>query len=83
MLSLARLRSGQTAQITQLRSDPDLSRRLEALGLKVGQLVRVIRRAPLSGPIQVRVGTTDIILRRRDADAIHLQLPDHLATAIA
>lgn len=73
MESLATLPAGQTAIISDLVSGSELGRRLEALGLKVGQHICVIRRAPLSGPIQIRVGTTDVILRRREASYVRLQ----------
>ena len=47
--------------------EPGLRHRLEALGIKPGQQVRVLRRGWWSGPIHLRVGMTELMLRRVDA----------------
>lgn len=52
--------------------DAALHQRLLALGLRTGKQVQVMRSAPFSGPLQVRVGATDILIRRRDA--AHIQV---------
>jgi ferrous iron transport protein A len=43
-----------------------------ALGLKPGNHIEVIRRGFFTGPLQVRIGTTDIIIRRCDARHIEI-----------
>jgi ferrous iron transport protein A len=48
--------------------------RLAALGVRPGRRVRVIRRAPGGGPLQVRVGTTDLLLRADEAARIAVEL---------
>ena len=45
-----------------------------ALGFRTGKPLHVIRRGKLSGPLQVRLGTTDVILRRSEAAQIEVQL---------
>ena len=50
-----------------------LTRRLAALGLVPDRIVTLIRRAPLCGPLHVRVGsTTEIALRRAEAACIRV-----------
>jgi ferrous iron transport protein A len=44
------------------------------LGLRRGREVAVIRRASLGGPLHIRVGSTDLMLRRREARLIHVTL---------
>jgi ferrous iron transport protein A len=66
-LSLAHLKPGDNAVISHLKVDEALYQRLSAMGLRIGRSVLVVRRAALSGPIQVRVGFTDLILRLADA----------------
>ena len=68
------LRPGEQASIVALAAEPDLYRRLAALGLRAGKQVSVLRRARFSGPLLIRVGTTDIMLRARDARCILVQL---------
>ena len=66
-LSLADLLPGDRGTIARLKVDEALYQRLSAMGLRIGRPIRVIRQAAMSGPIQVRVGFTDLILRRADA----------------
>ena len=57
-----------------IQADVDLKQRLAALGLRVGCEVHVLRKASLGGPVHVRVGTTEVIMRRIEAKRI-LTLP--------
>ncbi len=66
------LAPGQGGQIVAIHAAEDLRRRLVALGLKPGNKIRIIRRGMFTGPLQVRIGTTDIIIRRRDARQIEI-----------
>jgi len=63
---------GQTGQVVAVHATEDLRRRLVALGLKPGNRIELIRRGLFTGPLQVRIGTTDIIIRRRDARHIEI-----------
>lgn len=63
---------GLAATVCHLHGSGELVSRLRALGIKPGRQVQVVRRAPLSGPLQVRAGQTDIILRRAEAAGIHV-----------
>lgn len=67
MQTLDQLDPEGSGVITALHVGEELRRRMAGLGLKPGIRVRVIRRSPLGGPLQVRAGHTDIILRRSDA----------------
>jgi ferrous iron transport protein A len=66
-LSLANLKPGDRAVIARLKVDEALYQRLSAMGLRVGRSIHVVRRAALSGPIQIRVGFTDLMVRLSDA----------------
>ena len=66
-LPLAELMPGDRGIIARLKVDEALYQRLSAMGLRTGRSIQVIRQAAMSGPIQVRVGFTDLILRRADA----------------
>jgi ferrous iron transport protein A len=72
MTNLSQLATGQQATIARIHADDSLFHRLAALGLRIGKPVRVIRRASFNGPMQVRVGTTDIMLRLTDAERISI-----------
>ena len=69
---LADLPAGATATVQAVAADGGLRQRLEALGLRPGQSVQVLRRGWWSGPLHVRVGMTELMLRRRDAARVSL-----------
>ncbi len=72
MQSLTQLAIGQPATISAIEADESLFHRLSALGFRVGKPLSIIRRANFNGPLQVRLGTTDIILRVAEAARIHI-----------
>ena len=66
------LSPGQAGQVVAVHAGEELRRRLVALGLKPGNRIELMRRGLFNGPLQVRIGTTDIIIRRRDARHIEI-----------
>jgi ferrous iron transport protein A len=72
MQFLSQLSAGQHAVIAAIEAEQSLFHRLSALGFRVGKPLSVIRRANFNGPLQVRLGTTDVILR--NAEAAHIQI---------
>ena len=67
---LSTLHPGDIAVIAALHAEHDLYHRLAAMGFRIGKQIQIIRRARLGGPLHVRIGTTDIMLRRTDASKI-------------
>ena len=55
-----------------INMDPALKKRFFALGLKEGAHVHVLRRAIFGGPMHVRVGTSELIVRLKEASCICL-----------
>lgn len=66
-IKLSLLAPGQTATIGAIEAEGPLCARMAALGLRIGRTISVIRRARMNGPIQIRIGTTDLILRLSEA----------------
>ncbi len=71
--TLDALRPGETGTILALHASTELYRRLAALGLRVGKRVRILRRGRFAGPLHIRVGTTDLMMRTSDACCIQVQ----------
>jgi ferrous iron transport protein A len=71
-LSLNTLQPGQSAIILGVSADETLHHRLTALGFRIGKEIQLIRRGWFSGPLQVRIGATEVIMRREDADKIRI-----------
>ena len=77
-VNLATLKPGESAIIAAVHTDRALSYRLAALGFRVGKRIELIRQARFSGPLHVRIGATDIMLRKREALQIEVQPPSSL-----
>ena len=73
MQLLSQLAIGQQATISAIEAEESLYHRLSALGFRVGKTLSVMRRANFNGPLHVRLGTTDVILRDTEAARIHVQ----------
>jgi len=69
-LTLAHLHPGDSATIVAIHAEESLHLRLQALGLRSGKRIELIRQASFAGPLQVRIGTTDVMLRRNEAAKI-------------
>jgi ferrous iron transport protein A len=72
MRILEQLQPGEKATIQAIHADQGLYQRLAALGFHVGKPIEVIRRASFNGPLHVRLGSTDVVMRTTDAKHIEL-----------
>ena len=70
MPTLASLQTGDIATIVSIHAEEALHQRLLALGFRSERKIELIRKASFNGPLQVRIGTTDILLRRNEAAKI-------------
>ncbi len=73
LTELSILPLGTTALILGLQAEAGLEQRLQALGFRAGKQILIVRKAWFGGPLHVRIGTTEIIMRRQDAKAIQVQ----------
>ncbi len=83
MHSLDSIDPGHYAVVTQVRAHGALLHRLAALGLREGNILCVVRRAHLGGPIHVRIGTTELFLRRGDARHVEVRRLQALGSGVA
>jgi Fe2+ transport system protein FeoA len=72
MIPLHELSAGDVATVAAIHADAALRSRLAALGVRIGQRVRMVRKGRFAGPLHIRLGTTDLILRRRQAGQIEV-----------
>jgi ferrous iron transport protein A len=68
--SLGSINVGESAVIQEISGEEGARRRMQAMGLRTGREARVVRRARMGGPIQIRVGNVSLILRRGDAERV-------------
>lgn len=72
--TLDTLLAGSEGTILSVDAGEALYHRLAALGLRVGKRIRLLRRAPFGGPLHVRLGTTEIMLRAGEARCVQVAL---------
>ncbi|MDD4928134.1 MAG: FeoA family protein [Gallionella sp.] len=72
-ITLAALQTGDIATIITIHAEEALHQRLLALGFRSGRQIELIRKASFSGPLQVRIGTTDVLMRRSEAAKIKVR----------
>ena len=71
MMNLSSLCQGETAMITGVHGSDGVRHRLQAMGLRSGREAEVIRCSRL-GPMQIRIGSIDLIMRRSDAARVSI-----------
>jgi Fe2+ transport system protein FeoA len=67
--NLSTLRKGESAMITGIHAADGIRHRLQAMGLRAGREAEVIR-SPRLGPMQIRIGSVTLIMRRSDAACV-------------
>jgi Fe2+ transport system protein FeoA len=72
-VALSHLSDGQTAVIKSMPHNHAAMTRLRELGLITGTTIKIIRRAPLGDPIEIKVRGTYISLRHTEADLISVE----------
>ena len=74
IVNLSSLGQGQTALITGVHgADEGIRHRLQAMGLRSGREAEVIRCSRL-GPMQIRIGSINLIMRRSDAARVSISV---------
>ena len=71
--SLAALREGERARVTELQAQNGMRRRLLDLGLTPGTHVECELKSPSGDPAAYRIRGALIALRRRDAESINIE----------
>lgn len=75
VMILTETQSGQTVKIVGFEGGRVLEHKLRQLGLLPGELVRVLRLAPLGGPVLIEVCGREIALGRGVASKITVEEP--------
>ncbi len=70
--TLADLNPNEAGCIRSILGADGLSQRLAEMGFTLGQMVRVVRFAPLGDPMQIRIRGFNVALRRNEARRIVL-----------
>ena len=70
IISLIELEDGRSGTIVSLNGGRNLTKRLADLGISPGTIITVLRRSLFSGPVQVEVSGSRLVLGRGLASKI-------------
>jgi ferrous iron transport protein A len=73
MATLADLVRGDTAKIIEIRAEGTMRQRLLDFGFRPGEIVKVVRMAPLADPIELSIRGSYLALRRSEASLISIE----------
>jgi len=73
-MNLAKLKSGETGKITAIGAIGPLKRRLMDMGILIGEVIRVVKVAPLGDPIEVKIKNYSLSLRKKEAEGIAVEV---------
>jgi len=72
-MTLSELKKGQSARIRKLSCSGSLKSKLIDMGVLNGEMVRVVRIAPLGDPVEVLIKQYKLSLRKKDAEGITVE----------
>ena len=69
---LHQLLPGESAQIISFHKDLTLQSRLVEMGILPGVEIRLLKKGPLNGPIEIKVRCYEVAIRYKDAMQINV-----------
>lgn len=72
-MNLAQLKPGEKGKITSIGAIGPLKRRLMDMGVLVGEEITVMKVAPLGDPIEVKIKSYNLSLRKKEAEGIEVE----------
>jgi len=78
-MTLREAKIGQTVKVVKLHGTGPVKRRIMDMGITKGQLIEVIRVAPLGDPMEITVRNYELSVRKADAEMIEVELVEEEA----
>lgn len=73
-MNLAKMKPGEKGKITSIGAIGPLKRRLMDMGVLIGEEVVVLKMAPLGDPIEVKIKSYNLSLRKKEAEGISVEV---------
>ncbi len=67
---------GESAKVTAVNGNNQITRRLMEMGVVPGVSVRMIKSAPFGDPLEIRVRGYHLAMRKSEADQIEVSAPE-------
>ena len=74
MKNLYEIENNQVGTIVDFKNQPNSKLRLAEMGVMLGVEVRMIKKTPLGGPVQIKINNYYLTLRKEDAILIYLKV---------
>lgn len=72
-MTLNDLKAGQSGKILKVSGNGPIRHRLLDLGIHFGEIVKIIKTAPLKDPLEISLGNGHITIRRSEAELIKIE----------
>ena len=73
-MNLSKLKPGEKGTITSIGAIGPLKRRLMDMGVLIGEEVQVLKMAPLGHPMEVKIKSYNLSLRKKEAEGIGVEV---------
>jgi len=73
-MSLNDLKPGQMCEVIGVAGAGPIRRRLQDLGIRSGETIKMIKAAPLKDPLEISLGNGHISIRRSEAALIEIKV---------
>ena len=74
MKNIYEIENNQVGTIIDFKNQPNSKLRLAEMGVMLGVEVRMIKKTPLGGPVQIKINNYYLTLRKEDAILIYLKV---------
>lgn len=82
MIKLRELKLGEQAVVEKITAQNELGRRIRDLGIVKGAQIKVLGKAPLYDPVALKVNSSVLTLRNKEADFIFVSKKGNLNEGI-
>lgn len=76
IITLRQMQKGQQGVIVKVGTGGELGRRIRDMGMVTGTAIRVIGRAPLKDPVEIKLRGYNLTLRNNEAEHITVEVED-------
>ena len=73
-MKLTELKRGESAKIVKIGKIGELKKRLVDMGVTAGEIIKLERNAPLGDPQEFIIKSTNIAIRKQDAQNIEIEI---------
>ena len=73
-MRLNQLKIGEKAVIKDIKCGNLTIKKLTAMGLVKGEIIQIIRRAPLKDPIEIKINNLTLAIRNKQANEIMVEV---------